>query len=331
MVANVAEHRSEQQLISQMGSKAVRPPSIVNIPATRPQMQVLASKARFNYVFGPRRFGKTSLAGIKVIKKCRTPNPLGLVWWVAPTYKQCQRPFRQLLNAFWKSGLLLSYSKAEMTIILVTGWRIEFRTANQPDNLRGEGVDLLVIDEMGQIAEEVWNECLRPTLADTNGEFFGIGSARGRRGFGYMGYRRGIAEGRDHDPEYNGFRFTAHDACFVPAKELIEAQKVMSKRAFDQEFMTVFLDGVGVVFELIRSRPRSKPALGESVGVGVDWAKKVDFTWRFKSSGPRASRETGSRGVRLPSDPAESGDFRFAHSPVPLARRRPCARGRATG
>ncbi len=258
---------------SQAPAKA--PARVIELPGHWGQLRVMASPARFKWIYSSRRWGKTTYGVMDVIDKAKTPNPDGLIWWVSPTYRQCRRPFRTLLSALSGTGLVRRVRRDEMIIELLTGQRIEFRTADQPDNLRGDGVNHLVVDEMAQISDEVWYDCLRPALSDTRGSATGIGTPRGRRGFSYENYSRGL----QGEPGYESWKFTAMDAVFIPRAELEEARRTLPARAFDQEFMAAFLDGVGAVFENVRTRPRVAPLAGEAVGIGADWAKKVDFTW----------------------------------------------------
>lgn len=276
---------SDERLIGAMpterayksGGGVKKLPSRLVLPCTYTQLKVFASRAKYQSLFTTRRWGKTTFACLKVIDKVKRANPLGLIWWVAPTYKQCKKPFRTLLSALHRAGLLAGYSKGGMVLRTVTGWTIEFRSGDVPDNLRGDGVDLLIIDEQGQISDETWDECLFPTLADTDGDFLGIGTPKGRRGWAYKRYRLGL------DPAnkalYYSQRFTAYDAVFIPKHFLDEARKHMPKKAFEQEFMAQFLDGLGVVFEDLRTAPRLTPIAHEGVGIGIDWAKKRDWTW----------------------------------------------------
>ncbi len=171
---------------------------------------------------------------------------------------------------------------------LKTGWRFECRTAERPDNLRAEGLDLCVEDEQGLISDTTFYECIRPMLIDTGGEWLGLGTPKGRRGHGYEMWRRGM----NKEKGFAGFRFTALDGTFIPRKEILEAKRHMPKRAFDQELMASFLDVVGVVYENVRKRPRITPIPGEPVGVGIDWAKKIDWTW-FVAAGSKSGAILG--------------------------------------
>lgn len=270
-------------------------PSSLQLSATGGQLEVLGNGARFNVVFSSRRWGKTTLGKLWCIERLGRPQPGALMWWVAPTYRQTQRPFLDLLNAFWPTGLISSFSRQAMRIDFRTGWRFECRSADQPDNLRGEGVHALVCDEHGLVPDAAWEECLRPTLADTNGDFLGIGTPKGRRGWAYRMYQLGL------DPAwqakgFRGYKYTADEAVFIPREELDLARQTMSARAYSQEFMSVFLDTTGAVFENVRSR-RVEAQAHEAVALGADWAKKVDFTW-FVAVGVESGHVYGCQ--RLP-------------------------------
>jgi hypothetical protein len=140
----------------------------------------------------------------------------------------------------------------------------------------------MVIDEGGFIADDTYNEAVRPTLMDKGGHLLAIGTPAGRRGWMYNGWCRGNDKRKDH----KSWHFSYQDAIFLTGAEIEEARETMSPRAFAQELGAEFLDGVGVVFEGCRSR-RIKPEGGEAVGIGVDWAKKVDWTW-FAAVGARS-------------------------------------------
>jgi hypothetical protein len=243
---------------------------------TRPQLEILASQKRFITIFASRRFGKTTLGCLRHIRRMGQPKLNGLCWWVAPTYRQARKPFNMLLSALLPTGLVVDKSRADLRIELATGWTWEGRSADRPDNLRGEGVDDLVVDEHAMISDETWHECLEPTLMDAEGSLLSIGTPRGRRGWGYENYRRG--QSAMTAAEYESFKYTVYDAAFIPLKEVARAKRDMPKRAFDQELMAAFLDGVGTVFEDVRDR-KLRPIFGEPLGIGVDWAKKRDWTW----------------------------------------------------
>lgn len=237
---------------------------------------MLRSPARFNVVFASRRWGKTTCGVLKIIQTASKAAPYegGLIWWISPTYRQSRRPFRQLVRGLREAGLLHEAHRSDLSITTNTGWTIEFRSADRPDNLLGEGLNLVVIDEHGILPDELWYECVRPMLADTHGELLGIGTPRGKRGWAFQLWARAHDK---NEKDYAGFHYTVKDAVFIDPTEACEAQRTMPDRAFRQEFLAEFLDGSGAVFAGVRGR-LGVPVPGEAVGIGVDWAKKVDYT-----------------------------------------------------
>lgn len=272
MISNYGGEASVQRLI--------RPAKIVESSATPTQIQVLSSPARFKSVVATRRWGKTTCGVLRVMQKIARPKRQGLFQWIAPTYRQCKTPYRTLYHALASAGQLTAHDAQAMTLDVATGWRIDFRSAEVADNLRGEGPDAANIDEGAQIDDETYDEVIRPSFADKQTDVLCIGTPKGRRGWLYKLWARGQRDpvtGRQVDPNYRSWRFTCYDAVFIARDEIEEARRTVSARAFAQEFMAEFLDTVGVVFEGVRNR-RAEPLSGEPVGIGADWAKDQDYT-----------------------------------------------------
>ena len=52
--------------------------------------------------------------------------------------------------------------ETDRLVTLPTGGTVQVRSADDPDSLRGEGLDFLVMDEAAYIKEGAWIEALRP-------------------------------------------------------------------------------------------------------------------------------------------------------------------------
>lgn len=253
------------------------PARLVNLGVTRPQALILGHPARSQLVYAPRRFGKSIAAQVRAWLVCSKPNRHGLFWYLAPTYRQCRTPFLNLLRGFMEAGLVRSFSRAEMRIELATGWRIEFRSLEVADNARGEGPDAVVMDEADLIPDDDWYEAIYPAMADKRAPLLAITTPRkGRAGWFHAMHRAG-SDGAD--PNKKGWHFDCYAATFLTREVLDEARRTMPERAFRQEFLAEPLDSAGAVYVDIRRRPRLTPLPGEPVGIGVDWAKKIDRTW----------------------------------------------------
>ena len=114
-----------------------------------------------------RRFGKSEAAVNEAIK--HSINQGSICWIVAPTYQQSMINLRKL-KRFIPQQIVLNINKSEKYIELINGSTIWIKSGDNPDTLRGEGINFLVIDEAAMVKKEAWEEALRPALSDTLGK-----------------------------------------------------------------------------------------------------------------------------------------------------------------
>lgn len=126
------------------------------------------------------KFGKTwGLSNACILDAWN--NQGHLVWWVAPTYKQAQIAY-DLMGRLLPSSRVKT-NKTDMSYSLMSGgreWsRIEFRSADNEESLRGSGVHLAIIDEAAYVKDaafvSVWT-----TLTRTRGKLRAISTPKGR-------------------------------------------------------------------------------------------------------------------------------------------------------
>lgn len=111
--------------------------------------------------------------------------PDSMIWIVAPEMNLGEKEFRVAWDILVRGGKLpvAAKSRRERWIELENGSRIEVRTEENPDQLIGEGVDLMVIAEAARLKEYTWEELLRPTLMDKPGRAIFTSTPRGRNFF----------------------------------------------------------------------------------------------------------------------------------------------------
>lgn len=112
------------------------------------------------------------------------------IWVVAPTMKLLQQSWQEVLEFFPKS-LLLSANKQNGEMLFSGDIRVAFKSADRPENLVSEGVDILIITEASRIKSGIaWGESLQPRL-ESPGRF-GLALINGtpRNGKSHW-YRRG--------------------------------------------------------------------------------------------------------------------------------------------
>ena len=233
------------------------------------------SRARFRLFIAGRRSGKTLGAAQEAVRLALSiPNGIG--WIVAPTYPISRVAWRQFLKILPKQ-LIRSHNKAERIIELVNGHVIECRSAHKPEDLVGEGLDWLWIDEAARVKREAWEESLRPTLTDKKGRAFFTTTPRGRNWVWEL-----YCLGQDRlQPEYENFHFPTSGNPHIDPEEIELARKTLPELVFRQEYLAEFLDDVNQVFRYVRRQAKGafeEPQPGCSYVMGVDLAKRVDFT-----------------------------------------------------
>lgn len=121
-------------------------------------------------------------------------------------------------------------------LTLINGRKIYLKGSDRPDTLRGVGLAYVVIDEYADMKPEVFEQIIRPALADVMGGALFIGTPKGRNHF-YELYTYATA---GKDPSWEGFHYTSYDNPLLQTSEIEAAKLSMSSFAFRQEFMASF-------------------------------------------------------------------------------------------
>jgi len=198
------------------------------------QSEVYSDPTRFKVVAAGRRTGKSRLAAwLLILNALQTDK--GQVFYVAPTQGQARDIMWQTLMELGHPVISGSHIN-NLQIKLVNGATISLKGADRPETMRGVSLKFLVMDEYADMKPDVWEQILRPALADQKGQAMFIGTPMGRNHF-YELYK--YAELGD-DPTYKGWHFTSYDNPLLDPSEIDMAKKSMSSYAFRQEFMASF-------------------------------------------------------------------------------------------
>lgn len=239
------------------------------------QMEFHNSKARFRILAAGRRFGK-SIAAVNEAIKYGVTHAKSIIWIVAPVYSQAMINWRWFKH-FLPRELVKEVHLTEKYIELVNGSSIWIKSGDNPDTLRGEGIDFLVIDEAALVRKDVWEEALRPALSDKRGKAVFISTPAGHNWFFDLWTR-----GQDKAfSEYQSWRLPTSVNPYIQYEEIQEAQRSLPELVFRQEYLAEFLSDVGAVFRGIKNcimGVLSDPKPNESYTLGVDLAKYSDFT-----------------------------------------------------
>jgi hypothetical protein len=159
----------------------------------------------------------------------------GHVFYVAPTQGQAR-------DIMWSTLLELGHSVIKsshinnLQLTLINGTTISLKGADRPETMRGVSLKFLVMDEYADMKPSVWEQILRPALADQKGHAMFIGTPMGRNHF-YDLYQYGAM---GDDPTYKAWHFTSYDNPLLDPEEIDVAKKSMSSYAFRQEFLASF-------------------------------------------------------------------------------------------
>lgn len=211
---------------------------------------------RFVVVVAHRRFGKTVLAINQLIRsavECQRERPR--LAYIAPTYTQAKSVVWDYLKHF--AGVIpgVKFNESELRADLPNGGQVRLYGADNPDSLRGIYLDGVVLDETGLMQTRVWQEVVRPALADRLGWALFIGTPNGQNLFWELRNRAAQGDG------WQLFEYRASETGVVPAEELADAKRTMSDDSYQQEFECSFEAAVrgaiyGRVMQLLREQKR---------------------------------------------------------------------------
>jgi hypothetical protein len=209
-----------------------------------------------------------------------------LCWWTAPTYKQAAIAFKTMGRLLPPSRMRKRASQGEMVYeLLYTDGRvrsiIDFRSADRPESLRGEGVHACVIDEAGYWKRDSFVSVMT-TLTRTKGKLRIISTPKGRNWF-YEEWAKGwYPELRKKNPEYWSYQLPTTANPFISEEAIETLRRNFTDRQFRQEILAEFLEDGAGVFSNIKGSQKcyllAKPLPGRRYVMGIDWAKHEDYT-----------------------------------------------------
>lgn len=219
------------------------------------QLEIFNDPARFKVVAAGRRFGKSFLACITMlIHALEDTNRAGYdvadkeVYYVAPTFDQAKKIMWPLLKRLGKlekeGGVIASTVENTAVATLINGRRISIKGADRPDLLRGVGLSYVVLDEYAFMKPDVWQQIIRPALADVEGEALFIGTPDGKNHFYEM-----WEYANSHGPIWKAWQFESLTNPTLNPDEIRQAieSSHMTLATAKQEFGASFNAGGGTI------------------------------------------------------------------------------------
>ena len=189
---------------------------------------------RWAVIVAHRRCGKTVACINDLIVKALLENKKHAQYaYIAPFYSQAKSVAWRYLERF-SEPVLAKANQSELWVELINGARIRLFGADNPDALRGNFLDGVVMDEMADMKPSVWGEIIRPLLADRLGWATFIGTPKGHNAF-YDIYNEATKK-----PNWYVKVLRADQTMLLPQSELDDAKATMSDNQYEQEFLCSF-------------------------------------------------------------------------------------------
>ena len=206
------------------------------------QGQVFGSRKRFRVLVAGRRFGKSYLSCIELLRGA-IERPGETFFYAAPTYRMAKDIAWKVMKKLVPKAWIKSKNETDLKIELVNGSTIELKGTENAMALRGRSLAGVVLDEAAFMDSEVWFEVIRPALADKQGWALFISTPDGTASWFYELWQ--YADSGDED--WSRWQFTTIDGDNVPPEEIEAARAQLDPRTFRQEFEASFENLSGLV------------------------------------------------------------------------------------
>jgi len=249
------------------------------------QALVSASKARTRVIAAGRRWGKTRLAAVEILrehgrrKQMEKPRPFR-AWCVAPSFALAMETWREFFELV-PMEMIRKVSEEQHRVELVDGSILEWRSTDDEKQLRGAGLDFVVVDEAARVSRAAW-VALLPCVMDQEGRILLISTPKGMNWF-YDQWLQGQDKGKVKAHSHESWRSSSSVNPYLKAAmvEAVGAElEGLDPRTRTQELEAEFLEDMGQVFRNIQACAVGRfqnPGLGPYV-MGLDLARTNDYT-----------------------------------------------------
>ena len=206
---------------------------------------------------------------------------------VAPTYRMmADSTLATFLDIARRGGVMRSFNKTDGIAVLANGTRILFRSADDPDRLRGVNLGWFYLDEGAMVDEEIWLILLaRLRLAPAKA--WVTSTPRGFNNWLYTRFAKAVSD--DYRVVYSSTR----DNVFLPAGFVDSLEQAYTAQWREQEIEGLFTELAGTIFH------RSWFPILEYLPEGVrGWHRYWDLAASVKTS----ADYTASAAVALGED-----------------------------
>ena len=247
----------------------------------------------WQYVVCPwgRRSGKTLAAAAEIV------HEIGLgetrIWIVAPNYELTDRVFDYVYDwlvrrKVYGDGSVVKASKTKDQRYIEMAWGafVRGKSADSPDSLVGEQLDLIVFDECARCHEGIWLENLEPTTIDRKGRVIFISTPRGLNWF-WKYFQRGLnPETRERG--WSSVQFKTEENPWVDGEWLKSKRMETPDDVWKQEYEGDFTSMSGLVWPDYTDRPYPDGHIYNPDDLDLDgtltYYRAIDIGWRHPTA-----------------------------------------------
>lgn len=210
-------------------------------------------------------------------------NPGTLNWTVERTWRHAAKWFEWTRRFLFTKDAVVGLSKSDLRIELVNGSVWEFRSADKPDTLRGEGLHSLVGHEVAFWDRYAW-DTLRPALADKRGWAALNSTPKGLQNWfatEWIKSSQQVWDGQDWISSSRAFHWPTSFNPLIDQFEIEAARQSMPDAMFRQEYLGEFVSDAGSLFHVHPScwlGGYEPPQPGARYVAGFDLAKRRDWS-----------------------------------------------------
>ena len=197
---------------------------------------------------------------------------------IEPTNAQARKVFKTIVKAVDGTGILKSKNETFLTVELVNGSTIMFKSAQIKEGLRGYTITgVLILDEAAFLAPDIL-ELVLPWIQVHKAPMLMVSTPKIRDGVFYSYWKEGV----EGTPEIISIDWSEYDTSALLDENTVELyRKTLTANQFKSEILGEWLDDEGLVFQYVRENTiPNVPKYGARCFVGIDFGSgnKGDFT-----------------------------------------------------
>lgn len=190
---------------------------------------------RWACIVAHRRAGKTVACVNDLIKRAVTEKKeRGRYAYIAPFYSQAKQVAWEYLKYFSAPIQTEEPRESDLSVKVLGDAVIRLYGADNPNTLRGNYFDGVVLDEFGDMKPSMWAEVIRPALSDRKGWAVFIGTPKGKNAFWEVWDRASRA------PDEYAVMLKASQTGIIAQEELDDAKRSMTEDQYAQEYECSF-------------------------------------------------------------------------------------------